>query len=34
MAEKAKEKTAFSAGSGLYQFNTMPFSLHNAPTTF
>jgi len=33
MAEKDKEKTAFSTGSGHYHFNVMPFGLSNAPAT-
>lgn len=32
--EKDKEKTAFSIGNGLWQFNVMPFGLCNAPATF
>lgn len=34
MDPKDKEKTAFSTGSGLWQFNVMPFGLCNAPATF
>ena len=32
--ESDKEKTAFSAGYGLWQFTVMPFGLCNAPATF
>lgn len=32
--ETDKEKTAFSTGSGLYDFNVVPFGLCNAPASF
>ena len=34
MDEESKGKTAFSAGSGLWQFRVMPFGLCNAPAIF
>ena len=34
MDDQAKEKTAFSAGKGLWKFKKMPFGLCNAPSTF
>ena len=32
--EKDREKTAFSVGNGLWQYNVMAFGLCNAPATF
>ena len=34
LTEEAKEKTAYSTGTGFWQFNVMPFGLCNAPATF
>lgn len=34
MSPEDKEKTAFSIGNGLWQFNVLPFGLCNAPATF
>ncbi|KAJ8014587.1 hypothetical protein DPEC_G00017180 [Dallia pectoralis] len=34
LSTEARPKTAFSTGSGLWQFTAMPFGLCNAPATF
>ena len=34
VAPEDRPKTAFTAGTGLYEFNVMPFGLCNAPATF
>ncbi len=34
LAPSAREKTAFTTPFGLFEFNVMPFGLHNAPATF
>ena len=34
MAEKDREKTAFTAENGLWQYNVMGFGLCSAPATF
>ena len=33
MAQKSKEKTAFTTHFDLYEFNVMPFGLHTASAT-
>jgi transposase InsO family protein len=34
LEESSKPKTAFACHKGLFQFNVMPFGLHNAPAVF
>ena len=34
LSDEAREKTAFSTGTGLWQSKVMPFGLCNAPATF
>jgi transposase InsO family protein len=34
LEEGSKQKTAFACHKGLFQFNVMPFGLHNAPAVF
>jgi hypothetical protein len=34
LTDDAKEKTAFTTGTGLFQFEVLPFGLCNAPSTF